>query len=407
MHDRRNRAGPVIAALALACLCACSGDDDDDAGDSDVGGDAGADAAPDVDAALDPLAHLEPTEPAVLSPGNADGQDEDPSILRAADGSLVAAWYSNRNGQQKGGHQDREIFLARTEDGATWTDPPVQITRGEAYAFYPSLAQDQDGDFHLAWWRMLPTPEGCAPADCTGTDNRILIKSSSRADAWDLDEETEIAAGPGDWLPSLVADRVSPRRLVYFASPVRDADGNVDLTERVLRIYVVIEDGNGWSAPRRLAGVNPDESHNTYPHVVQTDGGGFLMTWTRYDAAAPNDVLHVIAEPSTQTMVAASEDGITWTEVATLSRAEPAVDVFPSLYADESGTWRAIWRSSAGGAPTGTTFERAVGGDIAERPELEGYTGRMLATATSDLYWGVWVAGDEGRQKIHHRFFAR
>jgi hypothetical protein len=344
----------------------------------------------------DPLRRLLPTGELTLSPGNVGGQDEDPSPLVARDGSLHVAWYSNRNGPDV-----REIFLARSSDGTTWTDPPIQMTRSPQFSFYPSLLQDPAGAFHLAWWRMS---DG-------GTTNRILYKSSPDGVSWDLDREITVADGPGDWLPSMVHDRVGNRLLVYFASPVRDAAGQVDLGERVTRIYVAIDGGAGFGPPQRLIGVNPDDSHNTYPHVVQGEDGRFLMTFTRYDAAAPNDVLAVLAEPSTQTLFSTSIDGLTWTAPAVMS--DPtAVDVLPHLFPEQDGaTWRVIWQTASASAPAGATVEMVAGGrypdDLVPRPQIVGYSSWILPTATPDIYWGVWVNGATGRQKIRYAFFTR
>lgn len=387
----------VHRCLVVALLAACGG--------GTVAGDA---APPDAD----PLASLTPSGELTLSPGNTAGQDEDATILRARDGKLYVAWFSDRNGPQPDGVPDREIFLMRSSDGRTWTDPPVQVTRHARYAFAPSLGQDAGGAFHLAWWRVIPTPEGCVPGvDCNGgTINRILYKSSPDGIAWDLDGETVVGDGPGDWLPSVVIDRIGHRKLVYFVSPVRDADGNVDLTERISRIYVSIDAGSGFGPPQRVAGVNADTSHNTFPFVVQAEDGDFLMTWTRYDGAAPFDVLHVISEPTTDTLFARSSDGVTFDTPVTMSGGG-ALDVFPALYADQSAAWNVLWLTAAPGASTGASIELAVGGsfpgDAVPRPELAGYTARVVATATPGIFWGVWVSGPTGQQKIRHRFFAR
>ncbi len=364
----------------------------------------------------DPARAFGPTGPVTLSPGNLAGQDEDPSIVRALDGSLYVAWYSNRNPLQPDGLQDKEIFLMRSADGATWTDPPIQLTRSPVFAFYPSLAQDASGVFHLAWWRLIPLPPGCDPdavaTTCTGTQNRIVYKSSPDGVTWDLDQEQEIATGPGDWLPSLVADRIGGRLLVYFAAVARDQSGNVNLGETTLRIFVVIHDGNGWSAaPTPLTGVNVDTSHNTYPHVVQKSDGSFLMTWTRYDAARPNGVLQVTSEPSTATMFSTSADGISWTPPVVMSDPVSFIDVFPYLYGDQAGAqWYVSWLTTAFSA-SGGVVELPVGGtypgEVTARPELGGYTARIVATSTPGIYWGVWVEGAPSTQKIRHRFFAR
>ena len=361
----------------------------------------------------DPLQHLAPTGELALSPGNEGGQDEDPSILRAADGKLYVAWYSNRNGLQPGGLEDKEIFLSRSSDGKAWTDPPVQVTRSASWAFAPSLAQDDAGAFHLAWWQWTLTPAGCSPETaCTGVAYRILYKSSPDGLAWNLDEETVVADGPADWLPSLVFDRVGRRLLLYFASPVRDASGAVDPAPAppfTIRLYVTAKGPAGWSQPRRLAGI--DGGHDTYPFVSQRADGTFLMTWTRYDAASTDvdPVSAVTRQPSTETMYSTSSDGFTWSAPIALSSDPGAVDVFPSLYADQSGGWHALWLTNAAdpnGATVGVTLGPAPTAPVS-LPEIAGYTGRVVATATPDVYWGVWVSGSQPTQKVRHAFFAR
>ncbi|HVE87160.1 MAG TPA: sialidase family protein [Myxococcales bacterium] len=343
----------------------------------------------------------------VLSAGNEGGQDEDPGVLHAADGRLYVAWYSNRNGLQDDGTEDREIFLARSPDGESWPDPPIQVTRAARDSFTPSLAQDSAGTFHLAWWRVIPTSLG-------GTNNQILTKSSPDGTTWDLDQETVVAGGPGDFLPSIVHDRVASRLLVYFASPVRDAAGRVDLgAARTLRLYACVNDGTGWSAPQRLSGVNDDATHNTFPFVVQREDGQFLMVWTRYRASASADVLAVLSEASTETMTSTSSNGIDWAEpVPVSSGGGQSVDVFPSLYPDAArSSWTALWLTARQGAPSGDVVEVALDGALpaepTARPEITGYSPRAAPLATPGRFLGVWVAGASGRQKIRFDFFSR
>lgn len=395
--------------ILFALVWSGCGKDSTAANDSGALSDAAmVDESTDADVYLDPLTHLVPTDELTLSPGNEAGQDEDPSIFRAADGALYVTWYSNRNGIQEDGVLDREIFLMRSYDGATWTEP-VQITQHARFSFYPSLAQDSSGAFHMAWWRMIPIPEGCIPEmDCTGTTNQIMYKTSSTGTDWTIDAETSVTQGPGDWLPSLIFDQVAQRLMVYFASPVRDANGEVDLSETTLRIYVCMNNAGEWSAPQRLVGINPDTSHNTYPFVAQRDDGQFIMTWTRYDASASSDVLQVIQEPSTQTLYSTSEDGVVWTEPIVLS-SDTALDVFPSLYANHArSAWYALWQTAEVGATSSDSVETLLNEgslSLTPRPEMPGYSARALATATPDIYWGVWVSGPSGQQKIRHRFF--
>src|SRR5512133_735201 len=98
------RIGPACALLAIVLAACGSGGDGKPSGGQ--------------------LTRLAPTAPMPLRPGNVAGQDEDPSILVArAGGSLYAARYSNRAGLHANGRARKEIFIARSTAGLTWTDP--------------------------------------------------------------------------------------------------------------------------------------------------------------------------------------------------------------------------------------------------------------------------------------------
>lgn len=337
----------------------------------------------------------------VLSAGNESGQDEDPALLRTADGQFVVAWYSDRNG---GG--DKELFLSRSADGQAWSDP-VQLTRSDGDSFYPSLTQDTAGTFHLAWWRVVHV-------NALGANNEILVKSSPDGITWDLDQETIVAGGPNDFVPCIVHDRAGSRLLVFFASPTRAADGRVDLNEKTLRLYVSENAGSGWSPPQRLNGVNDDATHNTFPYVVQREDGRFLMVWTRYAGAASSGVLTVLSEPSTETMMSTSANGIDWDAPVLVSSAsgDKAVDALPTLYPDFArASWTALWLTAAQGASTGSAVEApltdSTAGVATARPEITGYSPRVAPLDGGGRSLGVWVAGASGRQKIRFDTFRK
>jgi len=340
----------------------------------------------------------------VLSAGNEGGQDEDPSLLRTSDGQFLVAWYSDRNGGVGG--VDRELFLSRSTDGQVWSDP-VPITSANGDAYYPGLAQDSAGTVHLAFWRHQVVR-------LLGTYNQILVKSSPDGITWDLNKWDAVTGGPNDFVPSIVHDRIGSRLLVFFASPSRSADGSPDADGKVLRIYASENAGSGWGSPRRLNGVNDDATHNTFPFVVQREDGRFLMVWTRYSGSASSDVLTVLSEPSTETMMSTSANGIDWDAPVLVSAAsgDGAVDALPSLYADFTrASWTALWLTAAKGSSTGSTVEAAVDGSVvgaaAARPEITGYSPRVAPLDGSGRFLGVWVAGASGRQKIRFDVFAK
>jgi hypothetical protein len=398
------RAVLLIGGALVGCGSTAAHGAPSDAGAVDSGPDTGSDATG-LDSGTDGGRLFAPGPARQLSPGNATGQDEDPSIV-VADGTLYVAWYSNRN-SQAGRPQDKQIFFMRSTDGVTWTDPPTAVTEGASWAFYPSLAPDSLGGLHLAWWQLTPLPAGCTPGvDCTGSDNRILYKHSSNGVDWDPGPGTEVTPGPGDWLPSLVVDG-SGRVRIYFAAVARGADGQLDLGETTTHVYVTTLESTGWSPASRVTGIESSAFHDSYPMVAQGTDGTFLMTWTRYDAAAPSDVLQVVSEPSTDTMFATSADGTAWSTPQTMSGGAGEVDVFPWLYADHAGAFWLTWKTAASSVaqlevPTTGSFADAV-----VRPELTGYSAKILALPVADLYWGVWVDGSDPTQKIAMQFFEK
>jgi hypothetical protein len=374
-----------LTVLAALCVTSCSESQ-----------------APDDDG--DPLARLQPTEPLPLSPGNASGQDEDPAILIARDGSLFAAWYSNRAGLHADGRERKELFVARSTDGITWTNPPVQVTDEHEWSFYPSLAQSADGAFHLTWMRWLLLPVDCVPqgpncpgdpACCTGTDRRIRYTRSTDGLAWDPADAVELTPGPADEVASLVAAS-DGRLLVYYASGYRAGDPTK-------QIWVVVGSGGTWSAPMPAAGVSTGLHHDTFPNVVERSPGAFLMTWTRYDLSDGDNLFNA----STRTMLSTSADGLAWTSPVSLNEATylTTIDVFPHLYPDHARQrWYVVWVTEAGTVdlPIDGTFP-----DDLVTLDIPGYTPRVAPTATPGIYWAAWVDGAEPLQKVRYRFFEK
>ena len=99
------------------------------------------------------------SEPVQLTRGT--GKNEDPCLLRAKDGTIYMAWFSDRSG-------DSHIYLTATKDALRWSEPVAIIQDGGAGNFYPTLAQTNDGTFHpqiaqrpdgtfiLVWTRYKP-----------------------------------------------------------------------------------------------------------------------------------------------------------------------------------------------------------------------------------------------------------
>jgi hypothetical protein len=342
-----------------------------------------------------------------LSPGNVDGQDEDPSILVARDGSaLYAAWYSNRAGLHPSGRERKEIFIARSVDGVAWTDP-VQVTSHAEWSFYPSLAQNADGVFHLAWMRWTLEPEGCVPSPscpgalscCQGLQQRVVYNRSADGVTWDPSNEVTIADGPGDELPSMVA--ASDGRLLVYLDSTSGSEPR--------DIRVAVNDGTGWQPPQTVTGANSAAESDTYPHVVERAPGSFVMTWTRHPTFDP------LTTGTSEIMLSQSTDGLGWTTPIVASGPSPArVDVFPYLFPDHAGErWSVLWVTEIGvlTQPVDdplplTNLDPGAAGTL----DLPGYTPRMAPSPTPGVYWAAWAVDPEqngSTQKVRHRFLTR
>ena len=149
---------------------------------------------------------LQPTSATVLTPGNLLQKDEDPYLVLDPAAGLYAAFFSDRDAAE-----GDEIYLKRSTDGVTWTDPPIQISRHPtASNFFPSISRDALGFIHLAFWRWTPLGGG-------GIEYSIIYNRSTTADGmtWDLGAEEVAAAGPGDQLATIVIDQADGTQASY------------------------------------------------------------------------------------------------------------------------------------------------------------------------------------------------
>jgi len=393
-----------VKRICLA-LIACAGCGEDNASPADARIDAEADAQVDAD----PRTTIAPGSPFSIGPDDIARQDEDPAIAVDLQGSLYALWYSNR-GSAAVGHIDKQVYAIKSTDGATWT-PPVAISSGNDWAFAPSVTLTSGGGLVAAWWNWHNTPDGCTVSvDCTGTTNWLLARSSADGVAWTAPIEP-VTTGLGDWLPSVVDDPANSRVLIYFAAVARRADGVGDVSDSRSRLFVTVKSGTTWGAVTPLVGVNDTVTHQSYPFVVRRPDGTFAMTWTRF-AAADGSWSRVISEPSTETWVATSTDGITWTNPHAISEtAGTYIDAFPTLHFDHAQAALSVIWVTTDGAPTGHVvempFEGAYPTGRSIRANLTGYTPRVLATSTPGVFWGVWVQGNDPNQRVRGQFFTK
>jgi hypothetical protein len=305
--------------------------------------------------------------------------------VRAADGRLIVAWFSDRGGNP-------DIYLTNTRDGAEWMDP-VRVTTHSGGDFNPHLIQDGQGVFHLTWFRWTAPFKG-----------NIWYNSSADGVTWDTANEVQVtrAFDVDDWVPTIVraADGTG---LVYFVSAARTAGGTND-------IYVAVRPpgADEWNPVAPISGLNSATEHDHLPFAL-LHRGEIRLVWVRYDTTQALPWLN----PESDLFTATSTDGITWTTPTRLTD-EPGnvVNLFPKLYVHQDGQWSYLWLWTREADPR--PFERDADltapypEGVRERVELpDGYSHSIVPTSTPGVYLGVWVQGPEGAQDVYYRFFAR
>jgi hypothetical protein len=328
---------------------------------------------------------FEPTEPLLLSSGSPT-KDEDPSVLRAQDGTMFVAWFSDRGG-------NADIYITSTRDGKEWTSP-VRITSAAGGDFNPHLIQDDQGTFHLTWFRWEAFFRGA-----------IWYNSSTDGLTWNQSAEVRVTTGADvdDWVPTITR-AADGTLLVYFVSDKRDAANPTS------EIYVATKrpTDSSWTPAAPVAGVNSATLHDHLPFAART-GDQISLAWVRFDTTEPlpwlnhkSDVFH-----------ATSSDGLVWsTPLKLTNEAGNVVNLFPGMYRTLGGAWSFIWLSTRAGPPRVLVQSLEDAGrypqGVVENTLLpEGYSHRVAATSTPGVYLGVWVQGADGVQDIHYRFFRR
>ncbi len=314
-------------------------------------------------------------------------KDEDPSVLRAADGSMFVAWFSDRDDGAG------DIYLVRTQREANWSSA-IRVTDDPGGDFYPSLIQDAAGTFHLTWFRWYALMRG-----------HILHSTSNDGVSWSVANEESVTTDPDvdDWLPT-PAIASDGTMFIYFISDLRDA---VNVTSE---IYVVAKGPSdiNWSAPVPVTGINSASEHDQLPFVART-GSGFTMVWVRHDTSQPKPWLN----PKSQLFLATSTDGLAWsTPLQVTNDAGNVVHLFPSIVTPESGQQSILWLSNRDGVAR--PYELLVA-NVNQYPATvdevnrlgDGYSHRMAETPVAGLFLGAWVDGPVGAEEVYYRFFER
>lgn len=322
------------------------------------------------------------TTPVLLS-ANSPTKDEDPSVLRARDGTLYIAWFSDRGG-------NNDIYLSRSTDKTTWS-PPLRITTSQWGDFYPNLIQDTRGIIHVVWFQWVSLRLG-----------QIRHSQSTDGVTWTPEDAVTREFLTDDWIPTIV-EAPDGGLLVYFVSENRAGpNGTAD-------IYIVRRAPNAttWDLPRR-ANVSSAADHDQLPFAARV-GNGITLVWVRHDRRT-NDF---IAHPKSEVMSATSGDGIVFGAVQQVTKSsKDAANLFPQIYQRSDNSWALVWLSTRTGAPKQFEIPVARFASFPSGVELngflpDGYSHRLTATGTPGEYLAAWVQGAKNSEDIYYRFVRR
>lgn len=283
----------------------------------------------------------------------ADGDDEDPAVLAAADGSIHVAWTS----EDAGG-----VVIARTTDGRTWS-APVEVTAAAA----PSLAQAGDGTLHLV-------------AERAGA---IVHTRSIDGGTWTA--PVEVAADGA--APALAFEGALVVAFVRAGSihAARSTDG-----------------GDTWTAPAAAVTAGGGVEHHL--PALARDADDLVLAWTPYAAAedAPWDSVFTQAHVA----VIRSPDGESWSGATDVTAVDTdTISVFPALYADHDGALHAAWMVADLEAQRVVELPLASPTATPRALPHDGHAPVLVATPEDGLYLGAWVAGPPGERDVHVRVF--
>jgi hypothetical protein len=218
---------------------------------------------------------------------------------------------------------------------------------------------------------------------------------------WDTAREVEVtrAVGTDDWVPSLAIDGGGALTIAMARNtcPPPDACHGLALTRSV-------DGGDSWSAPAIAVAATATVEHHL--PALAVDGAGLALAWTPYDRGEGPPWAGLAT--GAHVAIARSADGTSWSAPADVTaRAGDAITLFPTLYADHAGRTQLAWMTAGAGGQTVVSRPLA---DTAATPAplpIDGYSPRVVATATPGVYLAAWVAGPAGERDVFVRVFAR
>lgn len=321
-----------------------------------------------------PIAATEDSAPLRLSP-NPD-HDEDPALVRTADGTFHVVWSAKQEGKV-------DLFVRSSRDGRTWSDA-ARITTTPDADFYPALVEAADGSLHLTWFLLQR--------------KGMSIWHARSLDGLRWSEPTAITEPGGvNWGPAIYEDA---QRLLWILWS-SDRTGNRELFASSSE-----DGGRSWSTAHRLTDSPGDDD---FPHVLESRGER-LLVWTRYRNGS--SLRKYYRDGTAEVVCASSRDGLHWSDPTPCSPADPGdrqVDFLPVVFADSTQDRVYLsWTSSRPHA-MGDILVRELESSAPIRQltasERSDYDAKIVATGRPDEYLMVWVSNREGKTDIFVRLF--
>ena len=294
-----------------------------------------------------------------------EGNNEDPFLLRAKDGTIYLVWFSERSG-------NADIYMKTSKDGKIWSEHTVIIKGGGASNFYPSLAQTKDGKFHLTWFCI----------DAKSKTFSICYTNSDNGRKWSKTQAITPRHKGYNWVPTIVAARDGSIWIAFSSGRT----GNKD-------VFVVQskDGGKTWQKPIQ---VTKHKNHDDLPNIAQKPDGSFLVVWTNY-VPEKADYLSKTAD----IYYATSKDGKIWSGPIAITKND-YTDTIPEIFSNlDQSEFFVAWCSPNG------TWDLPLSDLKAEPKHLlgskpGGYSPRVLPLTDTD-YLVAWTGSNKKGKQIY------
>jgi hypothetical protein len=177
-----------------------------------------------------------------------------------------------RRGREKPLHKADVVYLARSNDGHSWSSPTIVTIDMNRFVVSPTVTRRADGD-----WKMWSVNAG--RAGCTAKQTRLILRRSMDGVTWSV--PTEVAFNQPGYLPWHIDVQYVPQLEAYWALVAAYPRGTACTATSLF--LATSTDGVSWTTypfPVLARGAIPQFSANVYrsTFAFDQDAGG-LTIW--------------------------------------------------------------------------------------------------------------------------------